>query len=84
MKKTLVLGASPNPQRYSYKAVKLLTRHNHNVVAIGGREDLIGTIQIIKEKIELKDIHTVTLYLGAPRQTEYLAPHNPSCHAKQQ
>ena len=71
MKKTLVLGASPNPNRYSYKAVKLLSRYQHDIVAIGGRESAIDDIQIVKGMPNLDDIHTVTLYLGAPRQAEY-------------
>ncbi len=41
-KKTMVLGASPNPVRFSHKAVKSLLRHNQEVVAVGFKEGLIG------------------------------------------
>ena len=34
-KKTLVLGASANPARYSFLAIGKLREHNHPVIAIG-------------------------------------------------
>ena len=38
IKKTLVIGASDNPSRYSYLAVQRLRKHGHDVVAIGRAE----------------------------------------------
>jgi hypothetical protein len=46
MKKTLVLGASDNPQRYSYLAVKKLRNHGHTVVAVGKQHAVIGDVEI--------------------------------------
>lgn len=69
--KTLVLGASPKPQRFSYKAVKSLNRHHHEVLALGFREGHIDEHPILCGKPELDDIHTVSLYLGEARQAEY-------------
>ncbi len=71
MKKTLVLGASPNPIRFSHKAVKSLVRHGHEVVPIGIREGDIMWQKIIVGKPKLNDIHTVTLYLNPTNQKEY-------------
>jgi len=71
MKKTLVLGASPNPARYSNIAVHRLTRHGHEVVPVGVREGEIADIEIIKGRPELEDIDTITLYLNPKRQIEY-------------
>ncbi len=68
MKKTLVLGASPNPLRFSYKMVKSLVRHNTDVVALGSREGEIGGIKILTGKPVLKDIHTISLYIGPKGQ----------------
>jgi hypothetical protein len=45
-KKTLVLGASPNPSRYSYMAVNRLAAHRHPVVAIGKRKGTVGGVEI--------------------------------------
>lgn len=71
IKKTLVLGASPNPIRFSYKAVKSLQRHDVPVVPVGIKTGEIGGIEIIKKRPDFDDIHTVTLYVGPARQKEY-------------
>lgn len=70
-KKTLVLGASNNPSRYSYLAMERLKANGHPVVAIGLKPVRVHGIAIETEKIPFEDVHTVTLYLGAPRQQEY-------------
>jgi uncharacterized protein len=70
-KKTLVLGASDNPSRYSFLAVQRLRNHGHPVVAIGRRHTMVGDVTIETEKIPLNDIDTVTLYLNPQRQEEY-------------
>jgi predicted CoA-binding protein len=46
-KKTLVLGASSNPSRYSYLAVNHLREKGHDVVAIGKRTGLVNDVEII-------------------------------------
>ena len=71
LKKTLVIGASPNPYRYSNKAVSLLNKHGHSVIALGIREGTIDGIDIKKELIPINDLHTITLYVGAKRQPQY-------------
>ena len=70
-RKTLVLGASPNPVRFSHKAVKSLLRHEQEVVAVGLREGLIIEEEILVGKPAIDDIHTVSVYIGSSRQTEY-------------
>lgn len=72
MKKTLVLGASPNPSRYSNKAILRLLSYGHEVVAIGKRETSIGDLQVLKGMPPIDGIHTITLYLGPANQEEYL------------
>jgi len=69
--KTLVVGASPNSARYSFKAVRLLKRYNHEVIPLGIRDGKIDDLHIIKGKPEISGIHTITLYVGPARQTEY-------------
>jgi uncharacterized protein len=71
-KKTLVLGASPTPTRYAYKAVKRLLSHGHEVVAIGKVEAEIDSVKISKEMIDIPDLHTVTMYLNPEKQEPYL------------
>ena len=70
-KKTLVLGASNNPARYSNLAISRLKNSQHPVVAIGKRKGVVAGIPIETEKIPLKDIDTVTLYLNPAHQKEY-------------
>lgn len=71
MKKTLVLGASDNPQRYSYLAVKKLKSHGHPVVAVGRRVASIDEIEIVTDMLSFNDIDTVTLYLNPTNQKPY-------------
>lgn len=70
-KKTVVLGASENPNRYSNKAVHALLAHGHEVVAIGRRVGVINQTPIITNTPDLKDVHTVTLYLNPENQKPY-------------
>src|SRR6185312_9595662 len=70
-KKTLVLGASNNPARYSYLAINRLRRKGHPVVAIGLRKVKTGDVDIETEKKAFEGVDTVTLYLNPTRQKEY-------------
>jgi len=70
-KKTLVLGASDNPSRYSYLAVQRLSKHGHPVLAIGRKHSFVGETEIITEKKTWDDIDTVTLYLNPQHQRDY-------------
>ena len=70
-KKTVVIGASPNPERFSFKAVRKLQQYHHLVIAVGIRDGSIDDIQIQKGFPAVQDTHTVTLYIGPPRQPDY-------------
>ncbi len=70
-KKTLVLGASENPSRYSYIAMNRLKAHKHPVVAVGRKEAEVAGIQISKTPVEEEGVDTVTLYLNPTLQKEY-------------
>ncbi len=49
-KKTLVLGASSNPSRYSYLAINSLQKKNHEVVAIGKRSGKVETLKLKRKR----------------------------------
>jgi len=70
-KKTLVLGASANPARYSTMAIKSLTSRGYPVVGIGLKEEETSGVKIHTKQIPLKNIDTVTLYLNPARQKDY-------------
>ncbi|MFT3750173.1 MAG: CoA-binding protein [Agriterribacter sp.] len=70
-KKTLILGASSNPSRYSYLALNRLLNAGHEVEAIGKKEETVAGVKINKEPLPLADIDTVTLYLNPQNQKKY-------------
>jgi predicted CoA-binding protein len=71
LKKTLVIGASDNPQRYSYLAVNRLRGKGHPVVAIGRKPSKVGDVAVDTDKKDFREVDTVTLYLSPGLQKEY-------------
>ncbi len=71
MKKTLVIGASENPERYSNKAIHMLRAHHHPVVAIGNRKGQVADVAFGKEMDTFEQVDTITLYINPKRQPQY-------------
>lgn len=74
-KPTAVIGASPNADRYSYKATISLQRHGHTVYPVGIKKGKINGLTLITDKPSIENIDTVTLYVGPAHQpywTEYI------------
>ncbi|MDA8686344.1 CoA-binding protein [Robiginitalea sp.] len=73
MKKTLVLGASLNPERYSNIALKMLSQRSIEAVGFGPKSGeaygvpIVSDLELLKEQ----DIDTVSLYVRAALQTDY-------------
>lgn len=72
MKKTLIIGASTDPERYAYKAAHMLKRFNHEIVNIGVKKGEVAGVEIEKPEQIHTDIDTVTLYIGPALQGQYL------------
>ncbi len=70
-KKTLVIGASENKERYSYLAINRLGKYGHEVVAIGQKAGEVFGIKFETEKIAFEGIDTVTLYINCNIQKHY-------------
>lgn len=70
-KNTLVIGASENPERYSYLAVNKLKNYGHPVKAIGRRQGQVNGIEIMTGTPDLKEIDTISLYLNPTNQQAY-------------
>jgi len=70
-KKTLVLGASTNPERFSFMAVRKLKYGGFPVVAVGLREGEIMGVRIEKPFPKFENIHTVTIYIGTKNLAAY-------------
>lgn len=71
MKKTLIIGASNNPDRYAYKAAERLLAHGHEIELLGLRPEVVFGHTIATERKKYDDIDTVSLYIGSQRQPEY-------------
>lgn len=71
MKKTVVIGASTHPERYSHKAIEALVNHGIETFALGLREGTVAGINILLKPEN--DIHcdTVTLYVGPAHQPQW-------------
>ena len=70
-KTTLVIGASENPERYSFKAINALRNHKHDVVALAKRTGQVADVSIQTHFPVEREINTVTIYVGPQRQPEY-------------
>jgi uncharacterized protein len=70
-KKTLVLGASSNPARYSFLAINKLREHNHPVIAIGKRPAQVADVPVQVKTTPNADLDTVSIYLNKDNQKNY-------------
>ena len=70
-KKTVVLGASDNPSRYSYLAVERLTQQQHPVIALGRKQGSIGNTSILTDRPAIEAVDTITLYLNEQNQKDF-------------
>ncbi len=71
MKNVIVLGASPNENRYSFLAVKMLCEYGHSVTAIGKNNGFIEKTPVKWELPILENIHTISIYLNSEIQKQY-------------
>lgn len=71
LKKTLIIGASENPTRYSNIAAHRLLEYGHTIEQIGKKEGMVEGVKIETGMPQLTDIDTVTLYLNPTHQKNY-------------
>lgn len=69
--KTLIIGASNNPERYAYKAAERLLSQGYGIELVGIRADQLFGKTIDTEHKQYLNIDTVTMYIGPQRQAEY-------------
>ncbi|MDZ7900332.1 MAG: CoA-binding protein [Arcicella sp.] len=78
--KTLIIGASTNPERYAYKAANSLLNHGHKIELVGQKEGEIKEHKIHTDYPDFEEIDTVTMYLSAKNQPslyEYILRQKP-------
>jgi len=71
MKKTLIIGASNNPERYSYKAAERLLAYGHEIELLGLKVVEVFGKTVDTERKAYEELDTVTLYVGPRNQPEY-------------
>jgi predicted CoA-binding protein len=71
MKKTLVLGASANPNRYSSIAIRRLLESGHPVVAMGNRPGIVHGTEVLTSPTPIEGVDTITLYINPAIQQQY-------------
>jgi uncharacterized protein len=64
----VVLGASDNPTRYSYIAVRKLKLAGHTVYPVGIKNATVEGLQIITKRDPLENIDIITVYVGQVNQ----------------
>jgi uncharacterized protein len=63
-----VIGASPKPDRYAFRAMQLLAEHGHRAIPINPAFDEILGEKCYRSIVDVPDkIDTVTLYLSEAR-----------------
>jgi hypothetical protein len=82
MKRTVIIGASTNPSRYSYLAADMLKEYGHEFIPVGLKEGLLFEEPILKiqERPKIEEVDTVTLYVSPKNQSdiyEYIASLQP-------
>ncbi|MEY3052055.1 MAG: hypothetical protein RLY31_1840 [Bacteroidota bacterium] len=71
MKKTLVIGASNQPDRYANMAIRFLREKGVETIAIGSRPGTVGDVEIRTDLPSLAGTDTVTIYLRPDRQQAF-------------
>lgn len=80
MKRTLIIGASPNPMRYAYKAANMLKAKGHEIINVGIKKGAVAGVEIEESGPVYEDVHTITLYIGPrlqPGYYDYIIKTNP-------
>ncbi len=66
----LIIGASDKPDRYSYKAFKMLTSHGHKVVMVHPTLKEVEGQKVYHQLSEVKEkIDTITMYVNPSLST---------------
>jgi uncharacterized protein len=68
MKKTVVLGASTDPSRFSYKAAGMLLEYGHEVVPVGIKRGELHGKKILNDFSFIEEVDTIALYVGPQNQ----------------
>lgn len=71
MSTTLIIGASNNPSRYSYKAAHALTNKGFTIIPFGVKRGEVASVKMLNDWDKNWDIDTVTMYINPSLQEQY-------------
>lgn len=73
MKKTVIVGATPNPARYAFLAAEMLTAYGHEIVPLGIKKGPVSGKEILDIRLRppITDVDTITMYIGPRHQPEW-------------
>jgi uncharacterized protein len=71
VKRTVIVGATPNPSRVAFLAADMLAEQ-HEIIPLGIKKGSVQGVEIldIRKKPDIPDVDTITLYIGARHQPE--------------
>ena len=71
--KTVIIGASPNPDRYAFQAASTLKQYGHEFVPLSiKRGEVLGqSIIDIRTLSAIAGVHTITLYIRQELQEPF-------------
>ncbi|HVD97795.1 MAG TPA: CoA-binding protein [Cytophagaceae bacterium] len=67
-KKTVIIGATPDPSRYAYRAANMLVKHGHEIIPVGLKKGEVAGKTIDNGQPLIEGVDTVTLYVGPQNQ----------------
>lgn len=72
-KKTVIIGATPNPSRYAFLAAERLGKKGYEFIPLGIKKGEVFGKEILDlhEKPIIEDVDTVTMYIGPQNQPEW-------------
>jgi len=73
LEKVVILGASPKPARFAYKALLKLQQAGHEVLPVHPKAEEIEGLKVYSKLSDIeKQIDTLTLYVGPARMTDHV------------
>jgi len=70
-KPTVIIGASTNPERYSYRAANKLNNAGHTFYPVGQKKGEVFGKTIQPFGTQFNNVDTITMYLNPQAQKEY-------------
>jgi predicted CoA-binding protein len=73
LKKTVIIGATPNPSRYAFLAAQMLQEYGQEFVPVGIKHGKVFGKEILDLRLQpdIENVDTITLYINPQHQKEW-------------